>query len=64
MVLSSVSETVEVTGATPLVESQSGAVGNVIENGKIIDLPQNTRNPFQFALLPPSARQRPSPPPE
>ena len=60
MVLSSVSETVEVTGATPLVESQSGAVGNVIENRKIIDLPLNTRNPFQLALLSPGVVPSPA----
>ena len=35
------------------MESQTGAIGNVIENKKIVNLPLNTRNPFQLALLSP-----------
>ena len=53
MVLGAISESVEVNAAPPLVESQTGAIGNVIENKKIINLPLNTRNPFQLALLSP-----------
>jgi hypothetical protein len=53
LTLGAVTESVEVTGAAPLVESQSGAIGNVIENRKIANLPLNTRNPFQLALLSP-----------
>jgi len=53
MAQGAVSETVEVNSAPPLVESKTGAIGNVIENKKIINLPLNTRNPFQLALLSP-----------
>ncbi|MBL8179683.1 MAG: TonB-dependent receptor [Bryobacterales bacterium] len=60
MVLGAVSESVEVTAAAPLVESQSGAVGNVIENRKITDLPLNARNPFQLALLSPGVVPSPA----
>ena len=60
MVLGGVSESVEVSGAAPLVESQSGAVGNVIENRKIVDLPLNNRSPFQLALLSPGVIPAPN----
>jgi hypothetical protein len=53
MLLGSLTESVEVTAAPPLVESQTGAIGNVIENRKISNLPLNTRNPFQLTLLSP-----------
>src|SRR5689334_1956607 len=60
MVLGAVSENVVVSGAAPLVESQSGAIGNVIENRKIVDLPLNNRNPFQLALLSPGVIPAPN----
>src|SRR5262249_12988485 len=44
--LGSASETVEVTGAAPLVDSATSSLGQVIENRKILDLPLNGRNPF------------------
>ena len=46
-----VRETVEVTGAMPLLESSSSAIGQVIENKKILELPLNGRNPFALGLL-------------
>lgn len=46
-----VKETVEVTGAMPLLESSSSAIGQVIENKKILELPLNGRNPFALGLL-------------
>jgi hypothetical protein len=60
MALGAVNETVEINGATPLVESQSGAIGTVIENRKIVDLPLNNRNPFQLALLSPGVIPSPA----
>src|SRR5436190_15790929 len=45
------SETVEVTGAAPLVDSSTSSLGQVIENKKIIDLPLNGRNAFALGLL-------------
>jgi hypothetical protein len=44
-------ETVEVTGVTPLVDSATSSLGQVIENKQIIDLPLNGRNPFALGLL-------------
>lgn len=46
-----VTQTVEVTGATPLLESQTSSLGQVIENKKILELPLNGRNPFALGLL-------------
>lgn len=53
MVLGSVSETVEVNASAALLETQTGAIGSVIDNRKIVNLPLNTRNPFQLALVSP-----------
>src|SRR5215475_9777676 len=53
MEVGQVSDIVNISGGAPLVESESGAIGNVIENRKIVNLPLNTRNPFQLALLSP-----------
>ena len=44
-------ETVEVTGAAPLVDSVTSSLGQVIENKAIIDMPLNGRNPFSLGLL-------------
>ncbi|MGI8783663.1 MAG: TonB-dependent receptor domain-containing protein [Acidobacteriota bacterium] len=51
--LGSPSETVQVTGGTPLLESETSSVGQVVDNKKIVDLPLNQRNPFSLALLVP-----------
>ncbi|MPY88207.1 MAG: hypothetical protein GEU99_09810 [Luteitalea sp.] len=48
-----VTESVEVVGAAPLLESSRPTVGQVIENKRIVDLPLNGRNPFQLATLTP-----------
>src|SRR5436853_2138989 len=44
-------ETVEVTGAAPLVDSATSSLGQVIENKQILDLPLNGRNAFALGLL-------------
>ncbi len=44
-------ETVEVTGAAPLVDSATSSLGQVIENKAIVDMPLNGRNPFSLGLL-------------
>ncbi|HZT37060.1 MAG TPA: carboxypeptidase-like regulatory domain-containing protein, partial [Bryobacteraceae bacterium] len=44
-------ETVEVTGAAPLVDSATSSLGQVIQNQQIINLPLNGRNPFALGLL-------------
>lgn len=46
-----VTQTVEVTGAAPLLESQTSSLGQVIENKRIVELPLNGRNPFILGLL-------------
>src|SRR5215510_12911757 len=46
-----VEQTVEVTGAAPLVDSATSSLGQVIDNKKIVDLPLNGRNPFALGLL-------------
>ncbi|MGH9632762.1 MAG: carboxypeptidase regulatory-like domain-containing protein, partial [Bryobacteraceae bacterium] len=51
--LGSVTESVVVTAAAPLIESDTSALGQVIENRQIIDLPLNGRNFVQLAILGP-----------
>ena len=46
-------ETVEVVGATPLLETQTSSRGSVIDQKKIVDLPLNGRDYNQLALLSP-----------
>jgi len=46
-----VTQTVEVTSAAPLLESQTSSLGQVIENKQILELPLNGRNPFGLGLL-------------
>lgn len=58
--IGTINESVEVTGAAPLIESQTGAIGTVIDNRKIVDIPLNTRNPFQLALLSPGVVPAPN----
>ena len=60
MTLGAVSESVQVSGAAPLVESETGAIGTVIDNRKIVNIPLNTRNPFQLALLSPGVIPSPA----
>ncbi len=47
------SETVSVTAAAPLIESSHAALGEVIQNKQILDLPLNGRSYAQLALLAP-----------
>src|SRR5690242_16373176 len=49
--IGSPTETVEVTGAAPLVESATSSLGQVIENKRILDMPLNGRNAFALGLL-------------
>jgi len=46
-----VSEVVEVTASTPLLEQNSSSLGQVIENQKIVDLPLNGRNLLSLVSL-------------
>ena len=47
------STTVEVTGATPLVDTSDATIGATIEGKQVTDLPLNGRNFTQLALLTP-----------
>ncbi len=50
-----VTETVEITGQGPLVESQTASLGAVVDTQKILALPLNGRNFVELALLVPGA---------
>ncbi len=52
--IGTVTETVEVTAATPLINSENAAVGTVIENRRIVELPLNGRNWLQMVALSPN----------
>src|SRR5437016_6121688 len=51
--LGSIEETIEVTEAMPLVETETSGRGSVIDRLKIVELPLNGRDYNQFALLAP-----------
>jgi hypothetical protein len=46
-----VEQSIEVTGAAPLIDASTSSLGQVIDNKKIVDLPLNGRNPFALGLL-------------
>lgn len=48
-------DVVEVTGGAPLLQTETAAVGTVIENRAIVELPLNGRNYLQLASLTPGA---------
>jgi outer membrane receptor protein involved in Fe transport len=51
MELGSVSETIEVSAAAPLLESNTSSLGTVVESRAVADLPLNGRNFVQLAIL-------------
>ena len=58
MQLGAVSESVEVQAAAPLLESNTSAVGQVVESKAVSDLPLNGRNFAQLAILSPGRDRR------
>ncbi|HLV87950.1 MAG TPA: carboxypeptidase regulatory-like domain-containing protein [Candidatus Sulfotelmatobacter sp.] len=50
-----VSETVEVTGETPLLQTESSSLGQVVEQRKADELPLNGRNIFNLITVSPAA---------
>jgi len=48
-----VTETVNITAETPLLETESGTLGGIIENRQVMSLPTLGRNPQDFRLLVP-----------
>jgi Carboxypeptidase regulatory-like domain/TonB dependent receptor len=55
MTLGSVSQTVEVSGATPLLQTESTEVSTLIDSHSVTTLPLAGRNYLQLALLTPGA---------
>src|SRR3954462_8560545 len=53
--LGSASETVEVTGAAPLLQTETSSLGTIETEKRISDLPLNGRNFIQLAYLGPGA---------
>ena len=49
--LGTVSESVEVVAATPLISQDTSALGQVIDNSKVVNIPINGRSPFRLAQL-------------
>jgi hypothetical protein len=49
-----VAESVSVTSETPLIETATASQGQVIDNQKLIDLPNIGRNPFMMSKLTPT----------
>src|SRR5262245_37206159 len=56
-----VTEIVEVTGGAPVLETETTALGAVIENRRIVELPLNGRNYLQLASLVPGATTNANP---
>lgn len=52
--IGAVSEQVEVTGGAPLLVTENAALGTVIENKRIVELPLNGRNYLQMITLSPN----------
>ena len=50
------SETVQVTGAAPLVESTTASMGQVVTSQNIVDLPLNQRNTYSLVFLAPGVQ--------
>jgi hypothetical protein len=60
LAIGELAETVSVEAATPLVETRSPAVGQVIENERIEELPLNGRNPTELIALAGAAVPQPA----
>jgi hypothetical protein len=54
MELGEVNQQVEVTGGAPLLATENAALGTVIENKRIVELPLNGRNYLQLVALSPN----------
>jgi hypothetical protein len=60
LAIGELSETISVEAATPLIETRSPAIGQVIENERIEELPLNGRNPTDLITLAGAAVPQPA----
>lgn len=60
LTLGSVLETIEVSAVQPLIESETSALGQVIEQTRVNDLPLNGRNFIELAYLTPGVNAGPA----
>jgi len=60
MAIGDLAETVSVEAATPLIETRSPSIGQVIENERIEELPLNGRNPTDLITLAGAAVPQPA----
>jgi outer membrane receptor protein involved in Fe transport len=51
LVVGSVSQSVEVTGSAPLIDTTTSSLGQVIDNHEVLSMPLNGRNAFALGLL-------------
>ena len=54
MEVGAITESVEVTASTPLLEPQTSSLGQVVDGRKVRDLPLNGRNPLALVALVPA----------
>src|SRR4051794_36000441 len=54
-------DSIEVTGEAPLVDTSSATVGKVVENRRIADLPLNGRNALALVMLTPGVKSQAGP---
>ncbi|MBL8227317.1 MAG: TonB-dependent receptor [Bryobacterales bacterium] len=57
LVLGATSEVIEVTAPAPVVQSETGSLGQVIDNTKIVNLPLNGRGAFNLIGLVPGVAE-------
>jgi hypothetical protein len=55
LTVGNISEKITVEAAAPVLNTETGSIGQVVENKKIVDLPLNGRNFVQLASLLPNA---------
>ncbi len=55
-----VSETIDVTAAPPLVDTENGSLGTTVQNQMLTSLPNLSRNPQTLQLLSPGTINDPS----
>jgi hypothetical protein len=59
--IGAVSESVQVTGEAPMVNTENGSLGQVIANRSVQELPLNGRNAFALILLAPNVHSNAGP---